>query len=174
MTHFDVVPSPNGLIVLCENIFSAYLWESFYLAYWLPVFLQITLKKSIALHLDGGVSSIIAIMTRFGVLLLSVAVQLLYVALFIYLKPISHNHGDKSIVILKSSSTQGVLEQDQCLCRSHADRPCLLQHIFPGKLCLASWHLPQQCRGRHLFRYLAEIQCGIFCFLFFFQWWLWR
>lgn len=82
------------------------------------------------------------------------------------MKPIICNHGNNSAVmpLKKSCSTPGVLEPDQCLCRSHGDRQCLQQHIFPGKLSLASWHLPQQWRLRHLFGFPAEIQCGIFSF----------
>lgn len=97
--------------------------------------------------------------------------HLLYDALFlseyeVVMKPIIRNHGNNSAVmpLIKSYSLPGVLEPDQCLCRSHRDRRCLQQLIFPGKLSPASRHLPQQRRDRHLFRFPAEIQCGIFSF----------
>lgn len=62
------------------------------------------------------------------------------------MKLIICNHGNNSEVmpLIKSRSTPGVLEPDQCLRRSHGDRRCLQQHIFPGKLSPASRHLPQQ------------------------------
>lgn len=148
-----------------------YLRGSFYPPHWLALFFQIALKKGLALHLDVSVSSIIVIMMRCGVLRLSVRFHLLYDALFLFksevvMKPIICNHGNNSAVMpsKKSCSSPGVLEPDQCLCRSHGDRQCWQRHIFPGKLSLASRHLPQQWRERHLFGFPAEIQCGIFSF----------
>lgn len=53
----------------------------------------------------------------------------------VVMKPIICNHGNNSAVmpLIKSCSTPGVLEPDQCLCRSHGDRQCLQQHIFSWK-----------------------------------------
>lgn len=94
--------------------------------------------------------------------------HLLYDALFlseseVVMKPIICNHGNNSAAmpLIKSCCTPGVLEPDQCLCWSHRDRQCL-QHIFPGKVFLPSIYLSSE--ETHLFRFPAEIQCGIFSF----------
>lgn len=76
----------------------------------------------------------------------------------------NHSNNSEVMPLIKCCSTPGVLELDQRLCRSHGDRQCLQQLIFPGKLSLASRHLPQQWREHHLFGFPAEIQCGIFSF----------
>lgn len=84
----------------------------------------------------------------------------------VVMKLIICNLGKSSEVmpLIKSCRAPGVLEPDQHLHRSHGDRRCLQQHIFPGKLSLASRHLPQQRRQTHLFGFPAETQCGIFSF----------
>lgn len=167
MSHFEVTASPHGLIVLWENIFQIYLWGvSIHFIGFIFGNYPEREKKCLALHLGDNVSSII-IMMRCCVLELAACIYLLYEAIFIQdTRLIIGDRANKSKVMpsLKSCSTRGALELDQRLCSSHRDRHCLQRHVFPGKLSPASRHLPQQRRERHLFRFPAEIQCGIFSF----------
>lgn len=162
------MPAPGSLIVLCENIFYIYSW------FLVPIH-SIGSFHFCKLCWKTACSSLrcqclfnycyydevwcVATSTYCMMAFLSESV--------VVMKPIICNHGNNSTVmpLIKSCSAPGVLEPDQCLCRNHRDRQCLHQHIFPGKMSLASQHLPQQWRKRHLFRFPAEIQCGIFSFL---------
>lgn len=65
------------------------------------------------------------------------------------MKLIICNQGNKSKVmpLIKSHSPPGVLEMDQCLCRSHEDRQCLQQHILEKCPWLPGIYLSSEERG---------------------------